>query len=293
VTLPLLGLALGRRAPASLVPLLAAASTWCRPRALDPAAGEPAAVLAREESVRALPPGARLALWAEAPEEVDSAAGRRAVAVVSDDPSTVEAAGGRGVFAASERHARARSFLSPFVRHRLRQARGLPARAVLEQTAEGWRWSEGRVPLEQELVPTALAVAAAAVVTERDRLLEALAWGAPSVSDAETASAIRAVAGRDVVVADDPARRRELASNLAADVERAAGLSWAGRRLVERWHDAGSGAIRLVDLLALRPIPRESPAEVAVRELSLLGAASESRIAARLREAAKFDRRGE
>ena len=288
--LPLLGLALGRRPPVSLVPLLVAASAWCRPRALDPVAGDPAAILARTETAGGLPSATRLALWAERPEELESAAGRRAAAVVSDDPSTVEAAGSRGVYAAAERQARGRLFLSPFVRDRLRQARGLPALALLEQTAGGWRWAESRDPLERELVATAMAAAAAVAVTDRDALLEALAWGAPSVSDSETAAAVRAVEGRDVLVADEPERRRKLASHLAADAERAAGLSWAGRKLVERWHDADAAAIRLVDLLGLRPLPRESPAEAAALELGLLGTPRESRIAARLREAAAFDR---
>ena len=46
MTLPLLGLALDRRPPESLVPLLVALYRWCVPATIEPGAPEPAAVMA-------------------------------------------------------------------------------------------------------------------------------------------------------------------------------------------------------------------------------------------------------
>jgi hypothetical protein len=290
VTLPLLGLALGRRPPESLVPLLVAASRWCRPVALDPAAGRPAAIVATPAEAEDVPRLLRLALWVGSEEEAATAVGRRAVAIVSDNRPTVEAAGPRGIFAPPGQEARARRLMPPFLRARLRQARGLPETALLEQTADGWRWAGSPEPLDEDLIATAMASASAVIVREPARLLEALAWGSPCVSDGGSAAAVGGVAGRDLLVAEKAGDRRRLASQLAGDAERAASLSWAGRRLVERWHDAGWAALRLVDVLGLRPLPQESPLVVAALELSLLGALPESRIAARLADAAAYDR---
>jgi hypothetical protein len=290
MTLPLLGLALGRRPPEALVPLLVAACRWCRPVALDPAAGRPAAIVATPAEAGDFPRQVRLALWLGSAEDAATPLGRRAVAIVSDDRATVEAAGPRGIFAPPGHEARARRLMPPFLRARLRQARGLPEAALLEQTAGGWRWAGSREPLAEDLVATAMASASAVTVREPARLLEALAWGSPCVSDRDSAAAVGAVAGRDVLVAEKAGERRRLASQLAGDTERAASLSWAGRRLVERWHDAGWAALRLVDVLGLRPLPQESPLVVAALELSLLGALPESRIAARLADAAAYDR---
>jgi hypothetical protein len=290
VTLPLLGLALGRRPPSSLVPLLVAACRWCRPVALDPAAGRPSAVIATPAEADHLPRQARLALWAPTAEEAATPAGLRAVAIVSDDRAVVEAAGVRGVFAATGQEARGRRLMPPFLRARLRAARGLTETAVLEQTPDGWLWAGSPEPLTEDLVATAMASASAVAVRDPDRLLEALAWGSPCVSDGHSAAATGALAGREVLVAEEAGERSRLASQLAGDAEGAASLSWAGRRFVERWHDATWAALRLVDVLGLRPLPQESPAAVAALELGLLGTLPESRIAARLADAAAYDR---
>ncbi|HZD67428.1 MAG TPA: hypothetical protein VFA45_00460, partial [Actinomycetes bacterium] len=138
MTLPLLGLALERRPPDSLVPLLVAMYRWCVPATLDPAAGRPAAVLATVASAGRVPAELPLALWTRSANEVGSAAGDRAAAIVSDEQAIADAAGRRGVLAASGDHARGRRPVSPFVRQRLRRARGLPEVAVLEQADDGW-----------------------------------------------------------------------------------------------------------------------------------------------------------
>ncbi|HZD03156.1 MAG TPA: glycosyltransferase [Actinomycetes bacterium] len=285
MTLPLLGLALQRRPPSSLVPLLAAMYRWCVPATLDPAAGRPAAVLATAASVGRVPAELPLALWTRSAGEVASAVGGRAAAIVSDEQPVVDAAGDRGVLAASGSHARGRRPMSPFVRERLRRARGLPEVAVLEQTDDGWRWPGLPGPLEDELVATAMACASAVVVREPARLLEALAWGAPCVSERGPARQVGAVPQTHVLVSSAAPKRLQLAARLSADPELASRLSWAGRRLVERRHDAAWAAMRLAELLALRPTLPQGALASARLQLSLLGTADDASIASRFTEA--------
>jgi hypothetical protein len=285
VTLPQLGLALGRRPPWSLEPLLLESCRWCRPLALDPAAGRPDAILATAAAER-LPRDCTLGLWTRSPEEAASPLGRRAAAIVSDERGIVEAAGARGVYAATELVCRGRRPMQAFVRERLRLGRGLPTVAVLEQTAGGWCWAGSPQPLEEDLVATAMACASAVVTTEPRRLLEALAWGAPCVVSAEAALKVGASAPRDVLVGSNGGERLQLASGVASDLEQSAQLSWAGRKLVERWYDAGRAALRLVDLLGLRPEAPESPVAL---ELALLGTPDEGPVVARLIAATAHD----
>jgi hypothetical protein len=285
MTLPLLGLALDRRPPESLVPLLVASYRWCVPSTIEAGAPEPAAVMATVASAGRVPAGRPLALWVGSAEEVGSAAAGRAAAILSDDPATVQAAGERGVLAPAADAAAGRSVVSPFVRRRLRRARGLPEAAVLEQAGDGWRWPGLAEPLADDLVPTAMGCASAVAVTEPARLLEAMAWGAPCVSDPASAEQVGAVADTHVLVGADADERRRLAADLAADQALASRLSWAGRRLVERRHDAGRAAMRLVELLGLRPTLPGGAVASARLQLGLLGTPSDAKIASRFAEA--------
>jgi hypothetical protein len=285
MTLPLLGLALDRRPPETLVPLLVALYRWCVPSAIEPGAPEPAAVLATPSSAGGAPAGRPLALWVGSAAEAGSPAAGRAAAIVADQPATVDAAGDRGVLAPAGDHAAGRSVVSPFVRRRLRWARGLPASAVLEQADDGWRWPGLAEPLADDLVPTAMACASAVAVAEPARLLEAMAWGAPCVGDPASAEQVGAVADTHVLVGAGAAERRRLAADLAADQALASRLSWAGRRLVERRHDAGRAAMRLVELLGLRPTLPGGAVASARLQLGLLGTPSDAKIASRFAEA--------
>jgi glycosyltransferase involved in cell wall biosynthesis len=285
MTLPLLGLALDRRPPESLVPLLVALYRWCVPSTIEPGAPEPAAVMATLSSAGRVPPGRPLALWVGSAAEAGSPAAGRAAAIVADQPATVDAAGDRGVLAPAGDHAAGRPVVSPFVRRRLRWARGLPSSAVLEQAEDGWRWPGLAEPLADDLVATAMACASAVAVAEPARLLEAMAWGAPCVGDPGSAEQVGAVADTHVLVGADAAERRRLAADLAADQALASRLSWAGRRLVERRHDAGRAAMRLVELLGLRPTLPGGALASARLQLGLLGTPSDTKIASRFAEA--------
>jgi hypothetical protein len=255
------------------------------PSTIEAGAPEPAAVMATVASAGRVPAGRPLALWVGSAEEVGSAAAGRAAAILSDDPATVQAAGERGVLAPAADAAAGRSVVSPFVRRRLRRARGLPEAAVLEQAGDGWRWPGLAEPLADDLVPTAMACASAVAVTEPARLLEAMAWGAPTVSDPASARRVGAVAGTHVLVGADADERRRLATELAADQALASRLSWAGRRLVEWRHDAGRAAMRLVELLGLRPTLPEGAFAPARLQLGLLGTPSDANITSRFAEA--------
>jgi hypothetical protein len=285
MTLPLFGLALDRRPPESVVPLLVAMYRWSVPATLDPAAGEPAAILATAESVGRVPKGVPMALWTRSAEELTSKAGERAAAIVSDDLGVVERAGERGVLAATGNHARGRRPMSPFVRERLRRARGLPEVAILEQTDDGWRWCERPEPLDDELVGPAMACASAVACTEQPRLLEALAWAAPVVSDRAAAKPIGAAGETHLLLGGTPRKRLELARRLSSDPELASRLSWAGRRLVERRHDSAWAAIRLAELLGLRPSLPEGASARATLRMSELGTPTDAKIATRFAEA--------
>jgi hypothetical protein len=286
VTQPVLGLALGRSPSPSLVPLLVALFAWCRPTTLDPPAVEPTAILTTSARVDGCSASVPLGLWTGSLDELRSPIGARASAIVSDRPEVVDAAGSRGVFAAAARWAENRRPMSPFVRRRLRIVRGLPTVSLLEQVAEGWRWTGRRDVLDDDLVATAMASASAVSVRDPMRVLEALAWGAPCVCDRVSADRVGALDETHVLVGESERQRAELASQLAGDQELAARLSWAGRRLVERRHDVGLSAMRLVALLALLPPPHRDPIGGATLQLRMLGTPASSRIVARLAEAA-------
>ena len=277
MTLPVLGLALERRPSEALVPLLVALFRWCVPATLDPATDRPAALLAVPAALGRAPQGLPTALWVGA-GEADAAAAAGAAAIVSDEPAVVAAAGPRGVLATGERHARGRRPVSPFVRERLRRFRGLPPVAVLEQAEDGWRWPGLPEPLGPDLAETALACASAVVVTEPAALLAALAWAAPCVTDAAAAAEAGAVDGEHLLVGADAAERRARGAALAADAALASQLSWAGRRLVERRHDTDCAALRLAELLALRPSLPERALAPARLQLDLLGTPADARI---------------
>jgi hypothetical protein len=286
--LPLLGLALTRRPPEGALPLLVALHEWCLPATLDPAAGKPTAILATPEGLHLAPTGVPVALWAQA-EDVGSEPFRLATVVVSDDPTVVAAAGARGLRAPTGRPIGHRRAMSPFVRERLRLERGLAADALLEQHGAGWRFGRpsALLPVEPDLVETAMGAAAAVIVTEPDWLLRSLAWGAPTVTDRATAAAVGAVSPEEVLIAETGSARLAAATALTRDLVEASRLSWRGYRRVE-CHDAERAAMFLVDRLALwpeaplRPGPPLPTVELALR---LLGTPTDAHVRTRLADA--------
>lgn len=162
--------------------------------------------------------------------------------------------------------------VSPFVRGRLRALRGLPAAVGVGAGDGSWSWDgvDGPVEAAGELhVPSHPAAVAPAVVATGAALPVALAWGAPTVTDAESAARAGAVPGRDVVVAG-AGRELPAARRLAARDVRCAALSFAGRRAYEAQLDPNRLVLDVLAALGLHvPSPRRpySRLEHAVEEL--------------------------
>lgn len=142
--------------------------------------------------------------------------------------------------------------LAPHVRRRWRQRLGLPPVLVVDTAA-----------LVLDDVPTALAVAAAAVVDE-PHLPLALALGCPTVTSADAAARLGVT---DVVVVGERAE----AEALAGDDHRAARLSRQGRAAAVARLDAAAAADAVVAALGLGPAP--TPAVLADARMAELGTA--------------------
>jgi hypothetical protein len=180
------------------------------------------------------------------------------VAVVTDEdcPGVIRITSMPGpvFFPADGLDATARAPVPPFVRARWRRKAGLPDVLVV-------RTDDDRLP--GDLVPTALALAAA-VIAEGRLVLEALAWGAPCVTDAASAAACGAEADRDLMVAPSLGADADgAARELAGDVRRAAALGRAGRRLVERSYDTSRAGQAVRRALGLEPPAVDRRARVA------------------------------
>lgn len=153
--------------------------------------------------------------------------------------------------------------LAPHVRRRWRRRLGLADDLVVDTAALD--------PLD---VPTALAVAAAAVVDAR-HLPAALALGCPVVTDASSARRVGAVDGQEVVVGN-----RDDAAALAADDRRASGLSRRAHDLAVTRFDPSTTASRLLDLWGLADETPKGRVEAALADLGTApGAAPRRRVA--------------
>jgi hypothetical protein len=257
---------------------------WCQPAALDASTPPVVAVLATGPAVPGLvhvlssPPGP-VAVWAD--DERELAAGGTVVAgadvVVTRSPVVAGAVGERAVALPAESfEADAVAPVPPFVRERWRRRAGLDPALVVAVGVPG------ATALPDDAVPTALAVAAAAVVGG-PWLLPALALGAPVVTDAASAARVGAADGAEVVVAprgDAPAVARQL----AGDPVRAAALSRRARRLVEQRFDLAPATAELAARLGLDRAARSPFARVDAA-LAELGTPPGARPAVRAAEA--------
>lgn len=135
--------------------------------------------------------------------------------------------------------------LAPHVRARWRLRLGLPATLAVDVTT-----------LAAADVPTALAVASAAVVPATHLPL-ALALGCPTVTSADAAAGVGAADGLEVVVGE-----RSDADALAADLPRSAALSRRARALAERALDPDATARALVAAWGLAASPLDPGARV-------------------------------
>ncbi len=281
---PLLGLLVAPGTSDRAAALVRRLSRWCEPRALDASTPPVDAVLATGPAVPGLArvlaerPGP-VAVWVE--DERELAAGRAvagdADVVVTSSASVAAAAGDRAVLLPDPAvEADAVAPVPPFVRERWRRRAGLDPSWVVAIGVPG------ATPLPDGAVPTALAVAAAAVVVGPE-LVTALALGTPVVTDAHSAARVGAEAGTDLLVVP-PADAMAVAAVVATDPVRAASLSRRARRLVERRFDLAPAAATLAGRLGL-DTARRGPFAAVDAALAELGTPSGARPAARAAEA--------
>jgi hypothetical protein len=247
VTRPLLGLLVAPGTAERSAALVRRLARWAEPRAIDLGTPPVAAVLATGAAVPGLGrvladrPGP-VAVWVD--DEGELSVADAADVVVTSSPAVAAAVGPRAL--ALPRAAvdvGAIAPVPPFVRARWRRRGALDPSLVVTVGVPG------ATPLANEDVPTALAVAAAAVVAG-PWLVEALALGTPVVTDEASAAELGAEVGADVLVAA-PAEAEAAARALAAEPVRAASLSRRARRLVERRFDVAPAAAELAGRLGL------------------------------------------
>lgn len=256
--LPVIAVVVDPRSGTDLVPLMAAMAPWARCRAFQPhlgAAGLLAASWRAPELARArYEVNGPLVLWAGVDEHTPAApaglVSEAAAVLVPPGAAAPEGARVAVAMASPGVDATAWRQVHPHVRARWRAAHGLRPDLVVTRGVRGER------PLDQAAWRTA-ACGAAAVVAIGPAVLEALAAGAPTVTDPATAAWL-ATAGPAAapdagayVVRTLPGAVAE-AHAVAADAERAARLSWAGRRLVERHFDLSATARTVLGAFGVR-----------------------------------------
>ncbi|MCU1447926.1 MAG: hypothetical protein JWP02_96 [Acidimicrobiales bacterium] len=258
--LPRLGLLVASTPSERVSRLLRRLRSWCLPQVAEPE--EPVAAwlltsLRAPGAEKVLRANTPVGVWASAAHEVAevSALGSPVAVIVTEEwsPSGDE----RVVLCPDGVDARRFLPMTPFVRARWRMRLGLPEHLVV---SVGIPDADG---VDDEVVPTALALASAVACGER-WLVEAMAWGAPCVTDAVSAAAVGADANVEVAV-DDPGQLLQAATTLASDDRRAAALGRAARRLVERRHDTSRPPGEVAERLGLLPPTEGLAARVGAR----------------------------
>lgn len=222
---PILGLAVGPEPPVPLVRLLVEMRVWCAPRAAEPDLPADAWLATSPDAAGvelAAATRGPLAVWCDDAGQLGRVEALRPALVLTSDVEIVERVGAVQVSSDPDAPADRIAVIPPFVRERIRRRAGLPARLVTDLTS-------GLVP--EALVPAALAVCSACVVTGA-RLHDAMAWGAPTVTDPDSAAAAGVHHGQEVLVGS-ASEHADLAGNLSRDAVLAARLSLGARRFAE------------------------------------------------------------
>lgn len=186
---------------------------------------------------------APVAVWIADEADVARPLAQHATVLITDSAELAEVAGARGVLVGNRAVGHAVP-VSPWVRSRVRAARGLPDVLVVRLSAEERLRYVGvaaadlervqTVELPHEALPSACAAASAVIATEPHALYSALSWAAPTVTDPLTAAALGVRDGVETVVAAGRESQLAAARDLAGDVRRAGAMGWAGRLFAER-----------------------------------------------------------
>ncbi len=244
---PVLGLALGPHHDALLARFLVVASRRCLVRQADADDRVDAWIASDDADPALLTATVPLLVWTRDPER--AAARWPSSAILLAPASSARSPGQAIVVAEPAVDLSTTVYVAPLVRERWRQRYWLPQDLVMDLRA-------GQAPeLTSSLRRAALATAAV-VVGAGDTVPEALAWGAPTVTDEFTA---RRFALGPAVLAVPADQTMAAARDLASSAPRMAELSWAGRRLAESKFDLASSVRRALDAAQLaraEPGPR-------------------------------------
>lgn len=236
MTGPVVGVLVGAEPPALLRTFVEAVATQVR-IAGPPVAADAYVVYRYAEYPATVT--APAAVWVDSADEATDAA-----VLLTDSTALADQLGPTAVLVADTGMHDARP-VSPWVRGRLRAARGLASELIvrldrggcvryapLDGTVDGDRTPIVAVPPEQ--VPTAVAVASALIAVTPEDVRLGLAWGAPIVTDPEVAALVGVRDGAQVRVAVGRVEQLRAARALAADLETAAALGWRGRLFQEQ-----------------------------------------------------------
>lgn len=230
---PRLAVHVGRHERGALADVLAAAEPWCDAVAVAEQEPEPDGIVAHLYTGDVVPsrPRRPCAVWRLAGVRAPEPDG----AVVLAELGTVDAAGVDLLVRRSPLPDGARLIL-PFTRSRYRELRDLPPHMVSDWCDGDPRWSDAdgeTVPAPLSSWPSLIALSAAVVATGA-AVLDALAWGCPTVTDGATAHSLGLAPGQHVLVHDDVGERRRLADRLAGDEALGSTLGRQGWALVRR-----------------------------------------------------------
>jgi hypothetical protein len=176
----------------------------------------------------------------------------RPVLVLSSQPSVLNAAVARDIAARIVPTIEVEpesAPVAPFVRERVRRARGLGEGLLVEDRTVRWTWN-GNVDVEVDLISTTLAAAAAAYLTSPSAVVRAMSWGCPLVAPAEILNATGATPGVNAV-ADEGSDPVEQLRRLAGDAPLSAALSRAARERYEAAHSVSACADDVMRALGL------------------------------------------
>jgi hypothetical protein len=281
---PRLAVHVGRQIPHALPAVLLAATPWCEPVAVADHEPAPPGVVAHLYSSDVLPRRATgpSAVWRLPGSTAAGPPGTLVLAEVGTGAGTDV-----DLFVCRLSAPGTARLLLPFTRSCYRQLRNLPEEVLAVDEGSGVGFGvpgAAPTPAQPTNWPTLAALSSAVVAVGEAALWSALAWGAPTVTDAATARRLDLDPGRHVLVGADLGERRSLATNLARDESAASRLGRSGWTAVRDRRPEGAAAL-LCARLGLGRRRDLVPSSGLVEALDSLGTPRNGLVRRRAREA--------